>query len=130
MKQSYAAFLSWLMAYAILLLLLGFAVRSSFPEKFRYEYAWGLVLFFTVTTAAFHYGLISSSEKGNRNVVRYYMLSTAVKLMLYFLIMVGYSMVRPAETIPFVSNFFVLYILFTVFEVSVSYRHFRSKTSL
>ena len=58
------------------------------------------------------------------------MLSTAVKLMLYFLVIVGFAMVRPSETIPFVSNFFVFYIFFTVFEVSVAYRHFSVKAGL
>ena len=130
MRRSYAVFLSRLLAYAVAICLAWLLVRSSLPPKFNYEYAWGILLFFFTATAAFHYGLLSSAEKGNRNVVRYYMLSTTVKLMLYFLVIVGFAMVRPAETIPFVSTFLVFYIFFTVFEVSVAYRHFRVKAGL
>src|SRR5262245_16140131 len=129
MKQPFAAFLARLLAYAVGLCLAWIFLRGIIPPAFYYEYAWVLVLFFFTTTASFHYGLLASAAKNNRSVVRYYMLSTAVKLMLYFLVMVGYSLARPGTAVPFISNFFVLYVFFTVFEVSVAYRHFRAPAS-
>ena len=128
MNQRYTAFLARLLLYAAGLTIVWLWLRSSMPPKFYYEHTWVLVVFFFATTAVFHYGLLSAAEKTNRNVVTYYMLSTSVKLVLYFLVLVGYAMARPGEAVPFVSNFFMLYVFFTVFEVSAAYKHFKSKS--
>ena len=127
MNQRYTAFLARLLLYAAGLTIAWLLVRASIPPRFYYENTWVLVVFFFVTTAVFHYGLLSAAEKTNRNVVTYYMLSTAVKLVLYFLVLVGYAMAWPGEAVPFVSSFFMLYVFFTVFEVSAAYRHFKNK---
>lgn len=128
MRKHYVAFLSRLLLYAAALYLAWLFFRTSIPAKFSYDHTYGLILFFFLTTALFHYGLLSNAIKSNRNIVTYYMLSTSVKLVLYFLVLVGYAMVRPGEAIPFVSSFFVLYIFFTVFEVSSAYRYFKNKS--
>ena len=57
------------------------------------------------------------------------MIATAIKFFLYIGVMVAYSVMFPEKSTAFISNFFVIYILLTVFEVSVLYSHFRRKST-
>ena len=55
------------------------------------------------------------------------MMATALKLFLYLGIIIGYGLLKTGKSIAFISNFFILYVLFTVFEVVTVYFHFKNK---
>ena len=129
MKNEYSAFLTRLLLYTLIIWAAYMLVRQSIPERFYFENVLFLVVFFFLTTALFHYGLLSSAKSSSRNLITYYMLSTALKLLLYVGIIVGYTLLMPGKTVPFISNFFVLYVFYTVFEVAKVYRYFKGLSS-
>ena len=129
MKNEYSAFLTRLLLYTLIIWAAYMLVRQSIPEKFYFENVLFLAVFFFLTTALFHYGLLSSAKSSSSNLITYYMLSTALKLLLYVGIIVGYTLLMPGKTVPFISNFFVLYVFYTVFEVAKVYRYFKGLSS-
>lgn len=78
---------------------------------------WALFVFVVVLSALFHYGLLAYGSQDNRSFVRYYMSASTFKILIYVLVIVIVAIAKKELIKPFAVNFFVLYILFTVFEV-------------
>src|SRR5436190_22836631 len=115
------------MIFSAVVTLAFIALRNSIPPKFYYENIALLIIFFFVVTVGFHFALLYGAEKSDRNVVSYYMIATALKFLLFAAIMIVYALINRGKSLPFISNFFIIYVLFTVFEVSVNYRFFKQK---
>ena len=129
MRAAYTAFLFRLSLVAILAWAAYMLLRGEIPDRFTYDRTERLLLFFYAVTAVFHYGLLRSERRGNRNIIHYYMFSTVLKLLLFIAIIMGYSIAYRQQNIPFVLHFFGCYVVFTVFEVVTVSRYFRSKSA-
>ncbi len=81
-----------------------------------------ILIFFALTTAIFHLGLVRAEARGNQLFVRFYMGATTAKLLLYMIVIVTYAFLIDIDTRLFLINFFLLYLLYTSFEVSFVYR--------
>ncbi len=81
-----------------------------------------MLLMFFGLTAAFHYGLVRSGNKGNSAFVRYYMGATTLKLFFYMGVIIVYALFGGDNIRGFIMLFFILYLLYTSFEVSYVYR--------
>ena len=125
LKTDYSSFLTRLLLYTLIIWAAYMLFHQSIPREFYYENVFYLIVFFFVTTALFHYGLLSAAQSSNRNIITYYMLSTAFKLLLYFGILIGYALLNRGKAVPFIGSFFALYVLYTVFEVAKVYRYFK-----
>jgi len=125
LKKEYSAFLTRLLLFTLVLWAAFRLLHNSIPPTLYFEQVFFLLVFFFLTTALFHYGLLSAARSSNRNIVTYYMLSTAFKLLLYFGIIIGYALLNKGKAVPFIVNFFTLYVFFTVFEVLKVYRYFK-----
>lgn len=127
MQKNLVAFIFKLSVYTLIICLIYFFIKSLIPQKFYFEKAPYIIVFFYVVTLVFHAGLLNRERKSNRSLITYYMMATALKLFLYLGIIIGYGLLKTGKSIAFISNFFMLYVLFTVFEVMVVYFHFRTK---
>jgi hypothetical protein len=127
MKNSLRPFVFKLSAYTLVIFLFYFFLKEVIPAKFYFDKAPYLLLFFFVVTLVFHAGLLNKAKISYRNMVTYYMMATAVKLLLFLGIIIGYGLLKTGRSVAFISNFFVLYVLFTVFEVTVAYNQFKSR---
>ena len=127
MQKNLVAFIIKLSAYAFIIWLIYFFANSFIPAKLYFHKAPYLILFYFLVTLVFHAGLLNSERKSNRSLVTYYMLATALKLFIYLGIIIGFGLLKTGKSIPFISNFLMLYILFTIFEVAVVYSHFKTK---
>lgn len=126
-KNNFAVFLVKLFFYSFLIYAALLLIRNSIPPKFYYEHSAYLIVFFFFVTAVFHFGALRNAAKGGRSIVSYFMLATAVKFFLYLMVMIGYALLNPGKATAFISTFFLIYVLLTIFEVSVIYTHFKSK---
>lgn len=98
----------------------------SVPVKFRYESWWKISVFFTIVTALFHFGLLKSTGRRPASVTMFYMGATTFRLLLYAGIMIGYSLTHKNGAMPFILHFFLMYFLYTIFEVGTLYKKFSS----
>lgn len=72
-------------------------------------------LFFSITLLT-HYLLLKCSEKSFAKFTTNYMLVIFSKLMLLLIVLLLYVFTHKSDAIPFIISFFLLYILFAVFE--------------
>lgn len=116
-----------------LLVLLSIAVASFggyqlignvLPAKYFFAQHAFIPALFCVITALYHAGLMRSHAKSPKDSIRYYMGATGLKLFLFLIIILIYAFLHKTEAVAFALCFFFYYIVFTVYEVSVSYRLF------
>jgi hypothetical protein len=130
MKKDFVQFLIRLSIYSVLIYGVLLIAGSTIPQKFYYQHPLYLVVFFFTVTAAFHFGMTQRAEKGGRSIVTYFMMATVLKFLIYMGVMIAYALMKPDRATAFISSFFAVYILMTVFEGSVIYSHFKSKSPL
>jgi len=61
--------------------------------------------------------LSSSLETRSKRFISVFMLTTAIKLFLFITVMIIYSFLNRKDAVAFLLNFFILYLVYTVFEV-------------
>ncbi|MEI8006991.1 MAG: hypothetical protein WCI48_12355 [Bacteroidota bacterium] len=83
-------------------------ISPSLPFLFVFYYACSLISYIL---------LDRSVQKRINRFISVFMLTTAVKLFLYLAVMIIYAFVNRKDAIPFLLNFFFLYLVYTVFEV-------------
>jgi len=98
--------------------ILAFLMYLIIPHKlFSLSLPFLFVFFFACSVISFMILNRSLQHKFSR-FVSVFMLVTGVKLFLFVAIMIVYSFVNREDAIPFLLNFFILYLVFTVFEVT------------
>lgn len=117
MKNKYTQFLIRLIILSLITGLLAFllsrfagegTVTSAFP---------GLLLMFFTITAVVHYVLLRITALNPRKFVGYFMLATTLKLLVYIIVVFAYLFIVRTGILQFILAFFVLYIIYTVYEV-------------
>jgi hypothetical protein len=127
--KSFPGFLSRLMLFSAVIAVIHALVATSLPASFRFEPFLILLLFFLLATVVFHFGLLRASLRSDQAFIRYFMGATGVKLFLYMGIMIVFATMFRDQAVGFISNFFVLYLLYSAFEVALVYGKFSSMKS-
>ncbi len=128
-NKNFVIFLIRLSIYSVLIYAALLFVSGDLPAKFQYPHPSYLVIFFFIVTTTFHLGMLRSAAKSGTSIIRYFMMATVMKFLLYLVVMIVYGMLKPDRAAAFISNFFAVYALITVFEVSMVYSHFKSKSA-
>ena len=68
----------------------------------------------------YHQGLVKSNARGDREMVRYFMAATGLKMFALILMVVVFFVADKEHVIPFTIALIVMYVLFTAFEVMES----------
>ncbi|MCD4747071.1 MAG: hypothetical protein K8R58_12310 [Bacteroidales bacterium] len=116
-KSIYLDFLKKISIFSVIIAIIIYAVLFFLPDNFKTPALPYLFFFFFALTLAVHYVLLKASEKKFSKFFNYFMLSTVVKLLIYFSVILLYVYINREDTIAFIITFFILYILFTAFEV-------------
>jgi hypothetical protein len=90
-------------------------------------YPWLTALFFIIT-AIVHYVLLRISALNPRKFVGYFMLATTLKLMIYLIVIFVYVFFEKTGILSFILAFFILYIIYTVFEVVTILKQTKSQS--
>jgi hypothetical protein len=103
-----------------------FLLSQYVPAKFIYPNYWWILILFFVVTFLFHRGLITSLKKDSKAFIRYYMGGSGAKLGIFLIVILIYAFINKADAMKFALTFFLFYIFYTVFEVSIAYKQFGS----
>lgn len=120
MKINLVTFIKKLFLFTIILALIGFALSFVLPPAFLTPTLPYLYVFFFAVTLLVHYALIKVAEKRAASFINYFMLLTFGKLIFFLSIVLLYALIRREDAAPFIITFFILYMFFTVFEVTQS----------
>lgn len=86
-----------------------------------------LLIFFMAHTLFFHKMASDIIRNNMRRFTQFYMLSTVAKLVLFLIVILGYAFAFPSDAKAFTVWFFVFYVFYTVFELSVILPYLRRK---
>jgi CDP-diglyceride synthetase len=117
MNKKFQQFVFRLMIISLITAVLYFVLQLAFTSKIISPAIPWLILMFVVITAMVHYILLNITAMNPRKFVGYFMLSTFLKLFVYLVVMVVYVFTKKEGALPFVLAFFILYIIYTIFEV-------------
>ena len=116
-----------------LLLLLLFSVpvyfglsylQSVLPAKAVFHSFWGIQLLAIGTSWLIHNRLASAASVSGQAFVRTFMLTSALKLFAFMIIIVVFALLNREQAFGFIFNFLVIYLLYTVLEVWFSFKSF------
>lgn len=110
-------FLRQLLIYAAFLAFCGALLYFFLPAGYLTKAFPLLILFFLGLTWMIVRFLLRATEKSFMKFVNTFMLATGLKLLVLIIIAVAYIFLNRADVIPFLAAFFILYLLFTGFEV-------------
>lgn len=76
-----------------------------------------LILFFFSGGIVVHYILLKISNKKSAKFIGQYMLVTVLKNLVYIVVLLLYVFLNHYDAVPFIVAFFILYLIYTIFEI-------------
>ncbi|MBT8195596.1 MAG: hypothetical protein HKO56_07680 [Bacteroidia bacterium] len=122
MFQKFLRFLIFLALFSLILFVAWEFLHHYIPVSFQYENVPYIILFYTILTAIFHFGAVSSNEKSGTGFMRFYVAATTFKLLILMGIMVVFALMNPEAAVPFIIYFFSAYLLYTAFETTIIFK--------
>ena len=117
MRSFYFLFLKRLLILSIIIALISTLLWVLLPLGFLSPALPFLIIFFFSVALISHYFQLKSISGKLIRFVNAYLLLMIAKLFLYLVIIIAYVMLNRAEALPFMINFLVLYLFYTIFEV-------------
>ena len=103
-----------------------YTLQAVEPAHWHTPHPWVLVVFFYLMGVGFYGGLFYSSDGDPKAFVRYYLAGTTIKLFIMLAVLVLFSMALPQSAQGFIIKFFLLYLIFTAFEVYHLYKKYKT----
>ena len=129
MNNLYIKFLKKLLVFTIIVALVGFIFTMLLPANYITPTLPFLYVFFFAATLVVHYILLKVSEKRTPGFINMFMLVTFGKLIFFLTIILVYALLNRDDAVPFIVAFFILYVFFTVFEVTLSLLQSKAKST-
>lgn len=118
MRKKYLQFIIRLTILSLALVLIAYILSRLLPPRIISPALPYLFLLFYVIGALVHFVLLRITALNPRKFVSYFMLATFFKLMNYLIVILVYTLYVKEGILPFILSFFILYIIYTVFEVA------------
>ena len=97
-------------------------------ETFDFPLRITSILFVCFATCASHYWVMKTVMEKPKAFNMVFLLQTALKLLLYLVFIAIYLKVNSKHGIPFTLHFFVVYLFFGIFEVSMILKFIKEKS--
>ena len=118
-------FILKLFGFSLVIAALDYCWICFAPPENHIPKAGFIVAFFAVITFVFHWLALNAAKDKPQAFVRYYMGSTALRILLYAAIIVAYRFYDKTTLLPFAIGFLVHYFAFSVFEVPTLLKELR-----
>jgi len=129
MSQPLKSFLIKLVYLTLGVYAVGFLVfRFLFPGDFHLFLAFLPVIFYLVN-AVFHGTLLSASHLDMRKFSQRFLAVFGVKILILLAFIIIYAYFNPTKAVVFLIAFFVLYLIYTSFEIFSVVRYLRDTRS-
>lgn len=125
MKKIFRRFLIQITILTAILYLIWGLTLILFPLHWLSPATPVMILFFLVVTAGIYYVMLQSASNRFPRFVNSFMVITLGKILLYAVLIVIYAMLNKPDAMAFIIAFFILYLVYTVFEVTAFLRDLR-----
>ena len=117
MSQKFSLFAIRLFIFTLILALLGFVSFYFLPDSY-YSVAFPfLLLFYVAVTLIVHKIILKALGKKPSKFINYFMLTTFIKMFFFLFVMVIYALINREDAVRFIVIYFILYLLYTSFDV-------------
>lgn len=116
-----------LFVIAVLIFALGMLLFRTILAPHYFNVFPFLVLAFFIINALFFFSFFRSMKKSDAQFIRYFMASTAIKTILYLVIILVYVLVFPQYAIPFSITLLLLYFIFTAYDLLIMVKLLKRK---
>lgn len=107
--------------------ILGFiAFRYLFPAHYDSFFIY-LPLILYVVMAVFHGSLLAASRLPVKKFSTRFLAVLVVKILIFLIFIITFSYFNPQIAVPFLISFFILYVIYTAFEIVSLLRYLRRK---
>jgi hypothetical protein len=117
MRQLFLKFLKRTLIFSAFVAFAGVIVSLLVPAVYVTPSLPFLILFFMGITLFVYYNLLQTLERNFAKFVNRFMAMTGLKLLLFLVSIVVYLLIFPGDAVPFLISFFILYIVYTIYEV-------------
>jgi uncharacterized membrane protein YkgB len=117
-KTTYLPFLRNIIIFSGLIGVVGVILLLLLPANFFSPALPFLILFFMGMTIFVYTMLVKTFETRFARFVSFFMIATAGKLLICITVVIIYVLLNKQDALPFLASFFILYILYTIFEVT------------
>ncbi|MEI6522131.1 MAG: hypothetical protein WCO37_01440 [Bacteroidota bacterium] len=118
MSKEFSGFLLKTGIVAVAISLLVTFALPSFISNFKSGTAHMLNFLLWISTAMVHYFLMKKANGRVQGFIPSFMLTTTIKLMVYFFLILAYAYTHRSEAAFFIICFFCLYVIYTVIEIT------------
>jgi hypothetical protein len=118
LSKEFSAFLLKTGIVAVAISLLVTFALPSFISNFKSGTAHMLNFLLWISTAMVHYFLMKKANGRLQGFIPSFMLTTTIKLMVYFFLILAYAYTHRSEAAFFIICFFCLYVIYTVIEIT------------
>jgi hypothetical protein len=118
LSKEFSAFLLKTGIVAVAISLLVTFALPSFISDFKSGTAHMLNFLLWISTAMVHYFLMKKANGRVQGFIPSFMLTTTIKLMVYFFLILAYAYTHRSEAAFFIICFFCLYVIYTVIEIT------------
>ncbi len=117
MNNILKVFLKQLFILAIILGIITIIFFLMAPAKYVTPTLPFILIFHIAATLISFMFIQKKTEKAPNKFINIYLANTTVKLILYLAILMIYGLTNIADAVKFIISFFILYVIFTSFEV-------------
>ena len=117
-KDTLLRFVKSAVITTILLVIVGVIFYAVAPADYYTQAFPFLLAFFMIASILVFHFMLKALEKRPARFVNTFMLTTIIKLFIYLGGMLTYALFNREEAMSFIITFFVLYIVYTIVEVS------------
>ena len=125
--QAFKKFLFRELIFALILAIIAIVLFQTVLKEYYLPIFWVLFGIISVFTAVFHLSILQVSDKNSAKFSSKFMMVSGIKMMIYLALLVFYAFSFPDKAKIFLISFFILYMLYTVFEVLLIVNYFKKK---
>jgi hypothetical protein len=113
--------------FAVILGLIAYVLFQNVLKEYYLPVFWLLFGLIFLFTAFFHFSVLQVSNKDTSKFSAKFMMVAGIKMIIYLALIVFYAFSYPEKAKIFLISFFILYLLFTVFEVVLIVGYLKKK---
>lgn len=117
LKKYYKAFVIRVLIVTVAIsVLYALAILYLPAEYISPAIPWIIIFFLIITLSIFYYQLMASIKRVSK-FVNVFLIAIGLKLIAFLVIIALYAFINKADAINFIISFFIIYLIFTVFEI-------------
>ena len=107
--------------------IIAFVLFQTVLKSYHIPVFWVLLGVIALLTGIMHYSILQVAEKDVVKFTSRFMMVSGIKMMIYLVIITSYVFLNTENAKLFLIFFFLLYALYTAFEVILIVKHFKNK---